>query len=208
MQKFFYLLIQFLHIIYRGILVNFLSLLYSIVFIFVKIPDEFGNESFVFTRFWKLYQDKLNIFLYVLLLFVEYLFNLNVFLIIDKFSPIHFAVAGVMEYTATLIISIIYKKIDIKLFFIKLSLYLLLILTALVYNEFIILNFCGFQTNTQLFLQKKANNDIEQAILSNIDDISYSEGRRKSSEMINIGDSNYEIKKDDFIKNKNSDIIE
>ena len=46
------------YLLYRGILVNFLSLLYSIVFIFVEIPDEFGKESIVFTRFGKLYQGK------------------------------------------------------------------------------------------------------------------------------------------------------
>ena len=196
------------YLLYRGILVNFLSLLYSIVFIFVEIPDEFGKESIVFTRFGKLYQGKLKIFLYVLLLFVKYLSNLNILLIIDKFSPIHFAVASIMDNITSLLIAIIYKKIEIKVLFIILSLYLFLILASLIYNEFIILNFCGFQTNTQLFLQKKANNDLEQAILSHINDNSYSEDRRKTSEMINIGDSNYEIKKDDFIENKNSEMIE
>ena len=194
------------YLLYRGILVNFLSLLYSIVFIFVKLPDEFENKSIVFTRFWKLYQDKLNIFLYVLLLFVKYLLNLNIFLIIDKFSPIHFAIASIMANIGSLLISIIYKKIHRIDFFFILAVYLLLILSALVYNEFIILNFCGFQTNTQLFLQKKANNDIQQTILSDIDDIPYLEGEENSSEMINCGDSNYEIKQDDFIEDNNSDM--
>ena len=34
------------------------------------------------------------------------------------------------------------------------------------------------------------------------------DGERKTSEMINIGDSGYEIKKDDFIENKDSDTME
>ena len=197
------------YLLYRGICVNFLTLLYSIVFIFVEIPDEKGNMSIVFTRFWKLYQDSVKIFLYVLLLFVEYLWNLNIFLLIDKFSPIHFAVASLLENIGSLLISICYKEMNIKAFFIKLVLYLLLILAALIYNEFIILNFCGFQTNTELFLQKKANKDIEQALYNmNSDNLSYSEGERKSSEMINIGDSNYGIKKRDFNENKDTDAIE
>ena len=136
------------YLFYRGICVNILSFLYSVVFIFVELPDENGNKSIVFTRFWKVYNHKLNILLYILLFFIKYLLDLNLFLIIDKFSPIHFAVASIFENFGTLLISIIYGDIKIEEFFIKLTIFFILILAAFIYNEFIVLNFCGFQKKT------------------------------------------------------------
>ena len=46
------------YLLYRGIFVNFLSLLFSLVFVFVKLPDENGIKSIVFSRFWKVYDNK------------------------------------------------------------------------------------------------------------------------------------------------------
>ena len=152
---------------YRGIFLNILSILYSIVFIFVELPDEKGIKSIVFTRFWKVYENKLNILLYIILFFVVYLYNQNVLLIIDKFSPIHYAVATVLENFGSLIISIIYGNITTGEFFLKLVIYFILIIAALVFNEFIVLNFCGFQKYTHLFLLKEANKDLELTILNN-----------------------------------------
>ena len=65
---------------------------------------------------------------------------------------------------------------------------MLLIFAALLYNEFIILNFCGLQKNTQLFLQQKANEDIHQAIINDINDIDnrLTDDEKSSSEMVNI----------------------
>ena len=87
----------YIYLFYRGIMVNSLAVLFSIVFIFVKIPDENGNISCVFTRFWKIYDDKINILFYIIHFIVEYLINLNIFLIIDKFSPTHFAMASILS---------------------------------------------------------------------------------------------------------------
>ena len=157
------------YLFFRGIFLNILSLLYSIIFIFVDLPDEKGVKSCIFTRLWKVYEVRLNILLYIIILFVIYLFNQNVLLIIDKFSPIHYAVATVLETFGSLIISIIYKEINVAEFFIKFAIYFISILAALIYNEFIVLNFCGFQKYTHLFLLKKANKDLELTILNNND---------------------------------------
>ena len=77
----------------------------------------------------------------------------------------HYTVACIIENVASLLISIIYKGINLSEFFTKLIIYIILILAALVYNWFIILNFCGFQKYTKLFLQFKANQDIKQTNL-------------------------------------------
>ena len=192
-------------LLYRGILVNFLALLYSIVFIFVEIPDKKGKKSCVFSRFWKVYDNKLNIFLWIIFSLVQYLHSLNIFLIIDKFSLIHFAVATIMEFFGALLISIIYNEIKLKYFFIKIAIYLVLIVSALIYNEFIILNFCGFQKYTQLFLQKEAKKEIDQTFVDNNED----RDSNLQKDLINIEmNSNNEIKESNTIDEKDSGIYE
>ena len=105
--------------LYRGIFVNSLTFVFSFIFIFVKLPDDKGEKSCIFTRFWKVYENKLNILLYIILFFVVYLYNQNVLLIIDKFSPIHYAVATVLENFGSLLISIIYGNITTGDFFLN-----------------------------------------------------------------------------------------
>ena len=155
------------YLLYRGIFVNILAVLYSIAFIFVKIPDENGIKSCIFTRFWKAYENKLSILLNIISFFNEYLYNLNVFLIIDKFSPIHFIIAHAIGNIGSLLISIVFSKIEVGEFFIRLGIHFILFLSALIYNEFIILNFCGFEKHTKLFLLKESNRDLEQIINNN-----------------------------------------
>ena len=195
----------YIYLLYRGICVNILAFLYSFVFIFVEIPDEKGKNSCVFTRFWKVYDNKLNILFYIIFAMVEYLENLNIFLIIDKFSLIHSAVSVIMEYFGILLISIIYREIGKEEFFIKLAIYFVLIVSALVYNEFIILNFCGFQKYTQLFLQKEAKKEIKQSFLDNNED----SDSNSFKDLVNIErNSTYEIKDSNSNSFKSSEIYE
>ena len=198
----------YMYLLYRGICVNILAFLYSFVFIFVKIPDEDGKKSCVFTRFWKLYDYKLNILFYTILFFIEYLRHLNVFLIIDKFSMIHLAVANIFGHIATLLISTIYdmygnesQSKKIGLFFAKISIYFIIIISILIYNEFIILNFCGLQKYTKLFLQKVAKNEINQSIINNIDD----NDSILQTEMFNMERNSTDIfRESDLSENRNS----
>ena len=188
----------YLYLLYRGICVNILAFLYSFVFIFVKIKDDKGNKSCVFTRFWKIYDNKLNILLYLIIFFLSYLENLNIFLIIDKFSLIHFAVASIIENLAALLISIIYNGFNKLEFFIKIPIFFILIVSALVYNEVIILNFCGLQKYTRLFLQKIARKETNQSILNNINDNNYILEREMINMERNLSDSSRESEPSDY----------
>ena len=166
----------YIYLFYRGICTNILALLFSIAFIFIELPYENENgdkvRSCVFSRLWKLYESKLNILFYIIMFILQYFKNLNIFLIIDKFSLIHFAIASILENIVSLFLSIIKFSGNIGLdeFFIKIAIYFILILAALIYIEFIVLNFCGLQKNTQLFLHKEAKNDIMQTMLNNNND--------------------------------------
>ena len=196
----------YIFLLYRGIFVNCFAFLFSFVFIFVKLPDEKGEKSIVFTRLWKVYDNKLNILLYIIFFIFIYLLNLNIFLIIDKFSPIHFAIASFLYNSISSIISCIYGKQELKRFFLKLAVYFILIISALVYNEIIILNFCGLEKYTKFYLLKAAHDDIRQTLDKNIDnDIEGEEN--KSFEMINIGvgDSDYNINELDLYEKEDED---
>ena len=55
----------YVYLLYRGIFVNIFVLLFSLIFIFVELADENGEKSCIFLRLWKVYENKLNIFLYI-----------------------------------------------------------------------------------------------------------------------------------------------
>ena len=135
----------------------------SIVLIFVDIPDEKGVNSCIYTRFWKLYVNRLNILIAVGLYIINYLFQVNLFFIIDKFTSSHLAMAQIIEYFGDLLISFIDgRKMGGLEFILRLISYFILIISASIHNEFIVLNFCEFQKHTPLYLQKLSELDIEQ----------------------------------------------
>ena len=155
---------------YRAIISNSLALIFSFIFIFVELPDENGDNSCVFKRFWKIYDNKLNVLFTSGLVIIQYLFNLNIYFIIDKFSVNHFAIASIFENFASLLNSlIIYKTIETLEFFIRLILYFILIIASLIHNELIIINCCEFQQHTKFFLEKTANEDIKEIFNNNIE---------------------------------------
>ena len=157
----------YIFLLYRGIFLNSLVFIFSFIFIFVNLPDEKGEDSCVFTRFWKLFEKKTNILIFIGIFIINFLYNVNIFLVIDRFSPSHVAMTTIIGHFGNLFISLIYKKIEIYDFFLRLIIYIILIIAASIHNEFMILNFCQLQKNTKLFLEKEAENDITQ----NINDI-------------------------------------
>ena len=153
----------YLYLLYKAIIVNFFVLIFAIVFIFVDIPDENGENSCVYTRFWKLYEDKKNIILYIGYFIVGFLFDANIFFIIDKFSSSHLAASNIFGNFGVLLCSFIFfQNIDTSEFFLRFALFIILTIAASIHNEFIILKFCGLEKHTKLFLEGEAENDINQ----------------------------------------------
>ena len=76
--------------------------------------------------------------------------------------------ANILSNFSSLLVFIIHKRESPGHFFLKFAIYIILIITSCIYTEFIILNFCGLQKYTKVFLQKKANDDIKQASINNI----------------------------------------
>ena len=74
----------------------------------------------------------------------------------------------------------------------------------MIYNEFIILNFCGLQKYTKLFLQKIAKHEINQTILNDIDD----RDSILEKEMINMERNSTEIFRESNIDEYRSSSIQ
>ena len=112
--------------------------------------------------------NKINIIFYIIYTISSFYYNIITFLIIDKFSPTHTAIAFISENLAIFIIESItdgrYGNIDYK-FGLRLVMYILLLFAAFIYNEFFVINICGLANGTKLFLDYK-----EQADLSLIND--------------------------------------
>ena len=90
------------------------------------------------------------------------IFNL---LIIDKFSPASTAIAFMSENLADFIIETVRNKIKNKIdidykFWIRFAMFILLIISSCIFNEFWVIDLCGLANGTKLFLDYKEQKDI------------------------------------------------
>lgn len=155
-------------LLYRGIAVNSFAFIFSLIFIFVELPNEKGINSCVFTRFWKIYENKLNILYVICMFIIEFVWNVLLFFIIDKFSVSHFAIASILESFGSLLSGlIIFRNVEIKDFFIRFVIYFILIIASLIHNEFMVINCCGLELHTKLYLEKMAEKDIKDSLDKN-----------------------------------------
>ena len=152
-----YYISPYLLLLIKTIFKLFLIVIFSIPFCFIKF-----KERIIFTMFRDIFENKLmNILYYIIYLFICFFYNLLNYLIIDKFSPSHLAIAYIFENLGIFIIDAALKAfiIDYK-FGIRLAMYILLIIASIIFNEFLVINICGLANNTQLFLDYKEKNDL------------------------------------------------
>ena len=148
----------------KSIIQIILSIIVSISFIFIKIKDDKNNENNIYVMIRKIFENKINILRYIIYIIICFFYNIFCWQIIDKFSPNHFWLAQVFEGFGLLIVSLIkggYFNLDSGL---RLIMYLLLIILACIYNEFLIVNICDLGNDTKLFLKLKEEEDL---LLSN-----------------------------------------
>ena len=105
-------------------------------------------------------------FLYFLSVIISSFFeNIFLWIIIDRFSPNHIPLAIILNQIATFIMSLI---IDSKIdnanilgydLYIRIFLYIILIIGVLIHNEIIVINICGLASDTKYFLDLKVKNE-------------------------------------------------
>ena len=83
-------------------------------------------------------------------------------MIIDKFSPSHYVISQIFESFGTLIRLWIVEPNKTDLPVLRMFIFFILIFSSLIYTEMIVINFCGLQKYTKIFLDDLEKADIHQ----------------------------------------------
>lgn len=172
-------------LVFRGIFGSALIILFSIPFIFVKVPDksrEDGKNSIIFGRILELFKD-LNFFKIILFTITNLFYNIFIWLIIDVFSPSHYAISYILESFGTLIRLWITEPKSVDLPILRVFIFIILIFGSFIHTEMIVINFCDLQKNTKLFLE-----DVEKDDFKSMKDINNRKDR-KGDNMIDLEQS-------------------
>ncbi len=108
---------------------------------------------------------KIAILLYIIYLISSFFYNIFNLLIIDKFSPASTAIAFMSENLADFITETVRNKIKNKIdidykFWIRFAMFILIIISSCIFNEFWVIDLCGLANGTKLFLDYKEQKDI------------------------------------------------
>ena len=167
---------------YRAVVETVLLIFFSIPFIFVKITNKAKNPpvtSNIYEQIGELFKEN------------EF-YKVFLFLMIDKFSPSHFAISKIFESTGTLIRLWITEKDSVQQPVVRLIIYIILIFGSLIHSEMIVLNFCNMQKKTKLFMELKEKIEIDQILLDKELDESVNENNEKKVVTVSI-DKDYDI---------------
>ena len=181
-------------IFYRAVVETVLLIFFSIPFIFLQITNRAKNPpetSNIYLQVGKLF-DRDEIYKVVLFILTNFFYNIFIWLIVDKFSPSHYAISNIFESTGTLIRLWITEKDSVQQPVVRLFIYLILIFGSLIHSEMIVLNFCGMQTNTKLFLVEKEKDEIDEILLDKEQDENSNENKEKKVITVSI-DKDYDI---------------
>ena len=141
---------------HRAIFETVLLIIFSFPFAFIEITDvsdpERGPETgIIFERI----SNLLNHFSFKIIFFIitNFFYNIFIWLIIDKFSPSHYAISNVLESLGTLIRLWITEPNTVDLPVLRMFIYIILVLGGVIHTEMMVINYCGLQENTKLFLE-------------------------------------------------------
>ena len=145
-------------------------IIFSLPLCFVKFKMKKGKdvkEELIFTMMDNIFSNKINILFYIIYLINSFFYNILNYLIIDKFSPTHTAIARIFENFGILLINIISKNLK-NYIALRIIMYIILLFPAFIYNEFFVINVCGLANGTKLFLEYKEKNDLSLISENNV----------------------------------------
>ena len=138
-------------LLYKALFELVYLLIFSIIFIFIKVKDEP-----IFVMFGGIFDNTTRISLMIVLILISFFYNISILQLIDKFSPSNFIVARAWENFSSFIIDdLIRNGNDWIIIFFKIIMYILIILASFIYNEFIVINICGLSKKTKLILEEE-----------------------------------------------------
>ena len=154
----------------KSIIDFFYLIVFSFPFIFIKLEDSNGEQKNVFSMISDVFDDKNYFLIFIIYIITSFVYN-NLYLkIIDDFSPNHLIIAKLSEDLGIFIINLIVNGVDSEEnVVIRFIMFILLILSSIIYNEYLVINICGLSKNTQLFLDFKETNDFLTIISEDMD---------------------------------------
>ena len=96
------------------------------------------------------------LFLSILLIISTFIVLISIWLLIYNYTTIHFATI----YTIPSFILFFIENIGKTIVIYYIIMFLIIILMALIYNEIIILNFCGLEKETKMEIIKRSDDDL------------------------------------------------
>ena len=133
------------------------------IFLVIFIPIMLSIENNFFAD--KNNFDSIQVLILIGTFFSNFLKNLFNWILVDRFSPSHLALALIFEFISFNLIVATNKNQKINLFqiIIRIFLYIILFVAAMIHNEIFIITKCGLGDNTLLFLEEKLK---EEELLS------------------------------------------
>ena len=146
-------------LLFKSIYIFVYLIIFSLPFIFIKLRDEKGEPESIFIIINNIFDDKKYILIVIGYIITSCLYNISIFLIIDIFSPNHFIASQILSDFVIFLINLAVKGIDSQdNIIIRIIMYILIMLSSLIFNEFIIINICGLAKSKQIMkLHSKEN---------------------------------------------------
>ena len=146
----------YLLLVIRGLIkVIFVSIFSLFLYVFYE-ENFFKNVSYCL--------QGIRIFYFLLNIIIYFFESIFLWIIIDRFSPNHIPLATCIKQIVDFIISLIINSFnDLGSFnwdlYVRIFLYIILIIGVLIHNEIIVINICGLASDTKYFLDLKVKNE-------------------------------------------------
>ena len=186
----YYFLSTFELLVWKAV-IDFINLIiFSIPFAFIKLLGKDDQQKTAFEMIADVYEKKIYILISIVLMITNFFYTNMCLKIIDAFSPNHFVISRLLENIAAFILDLIlHGKGKTEDLIIRIVSFILLILAALIYNEFLVINICGLGKYTKLFLDYEAKKDFSSSLEImgiNFDDNDDDEEDDKSDSVVEI----------------------
>ena len=176
-------------LLYKALYETFFLIIFSIPFIFIKINELYVEDGTIFIGFGE-YLSGIKLVYSSLLFISNFLFDLILMTIIDKFSPNHLTLAHILESFGNSIYYLIRNRVEGKenswTLYATLPIYIVLFIGAMIHNEIFIINKWGLNLKTKLYLDSKF--EEESLINDNInEDFDEDEPDKKENQILMKG---------------------
>ena len=136
-------------------------IIFSSPFISKEIDNQNGEPRNIFSMIGEIFEDKKFYFIVIGFTIISFFYNNLILKIIEYFSPNHFTISRLLENVGIFIIDLILNGTgSTRDIVVKTVMYIILIIAALIYNEFLVINICGLAKNTKLFLDYEAEDEL------------------------------------------------